>query len=180
MKEKLLKLANVVLFILITLLLAGAQTSFWLQIFGYFPPPALWMPVLVYLALFRGTLETIILSHLVAIAISSATTMPIGFVLVSSLTVALSVQIFKTRIFWMQSTYFMMVSGLSVFVFHLAHFASTWLLGDIPLTSPAIADWIIQALLTPLVAPLLFPLFRWIDSLTQQNDPPEVTGTITV
>lgn len=180
MKEKLLKLTNIALFILMTLLLAGAQTSFWLQIFGYFPPPALWMPVLVYLALFRGTLATIILSHLVALSISSATAMPLGLVMIACLAVALSIQVFKTRIFWMQSTYFMMVSGLSVFVFHMTHFASSWALSDTPLTTPAIGDWIIQALLTPLVAPLLFPLFRWVDALTQQDDPPEVTGTITV
>ncbi len=180
MKAKLLGLTNVLLFVLLTLLLSGAQTALWLQIFGYFAPPALWIPVLAYLALFRGTLPTIILSHLVAISISSATAMPLGMVMISCLAVSLSVQVFKTRIFWMQSTYFMMVSGLSVLIFHITHFAASWVLGDAPLTSPAIGDWTIQALLTPLVAPLLFPLFRWIDALTQHDDPPEVTGTITV
>lgn len=180
MKEKILLLCNIALFVVTALILAGVQTSLWLQIFGYFPPPALWMPVLVYLSLFRGTLTTILLSHLLALALASATAMPDGLMMISCLGVALSVQVFKTRIFWIQSTYFMMVCGFSTLLFHILHFVSSWIFSEFPVTSPALADWIIQSLLTPLFAPVFFPLFRWFDAVTDREEPPEVTGTLSV
>ena len=176
MKAILLLLTNVFLFLLATLLLAACQTSFWLQIFGYFPPPALWIPVLVYVALFRSTMTAIVMSHLIAIALATSTAMPEGLMMVTCLAVALSVQVFKTRFYWTATTYFMLVCGLATLVFHIYHFAASWVLDDQPLTSPAISSWIIQSLLTPLFAPLLFPVFRWFDQITQRTEPPEITG----
>ncbi|MDX9731813.1 MAG: hypothetical protein RBT63_08595 [Bdellovibrionales bacterium] len=176
MKEKALLAANIGLFILATLLLASAQTSLWLQIFGYFPPPALWIPGLVYLALFRSTMMIVIVSHLLAIALATATAMPEGLMMISCLAVALSVQVFKTRFYWNATTYVMLVCGLATLVFHIYHFIASWILTDHPLTSPAFSAWIIQALLTPLFAPLLFPIFRWFDQVTHRAEPPEVTG----
>lgn len=176
MKAKLLLLANIVLFLLATLLLAGAQTSFWLQIFGYFPPPALWIPGLVYIALFRSTMSAVIVSHLIAIAIATSTAMPEGQVMVSCLAVALSVQVFKTRFYWTATTYFMLVCGLATLVFHIYQFIASWVITDHPLTSPSYSAWIIQALLTPLFAPILFPVFRWFDQITHRTEPPEITG----
>lgn len=180
MKEKALLVLNVVLFVLAALILAAGQTSLWLQIFGYFPPPALWMPIVVYLALFRSALHLVIVTQAMAIALSSATSMPEGLLMISLLGVALSVQVFKTRFFWTATTYFMLVSGLATLAFHLFHFTASWIFSDNPLTSPALSDWIIQALLTPLFAPLLFPVCRWFDGITQRTEPPEITGVISV
>lgn len=180
MKERLLLLVNVMLFILLALLLAAGQTSLWLQIFGYFPPPALWIPVIVYLALFRSALHLIIVAQLVAIALSSTTAMPEGIMMIACLAVGLSVQVFKARIFWTATTYFMLVCGLATLAFHIFQMLASWVVVDHPLTSPAISDWIIQSLLTPLFAPLVFPIFRWFDHITQRAEPPEVTGTMSV
>lgn len=179
MKAKALLIANVFLFLAATLLLAAGQTSFWLQVFGYFPPPALWIPALVYIALFRSTLAVVIISHLMAIALATATSMPEGIMMTSCLAVALSVQIFKTRFYWTATTYFMLVSGLATLVFHIYQFIASWVISDHPLTSPALSSWIIQALLTPLFAPLLFPVFRWFDQITHRTEPPEITGAYT-
>ncbi len=176
MKAKALLIANVILFLLATLLLAAGQTSLWLQIFGYFPPPALWIPGLVYIALFRSTMTVVIVSHLIAIALATSTVMPEGLMMISCLAVALSVQVFKTRFYWTATTYFMLVCGLSTIVFHLYHYAASWVVGDHPLTAPQLTAWTIQALLTPLFAPILFPVFRWFDQITNRTEPPEITG----
>jgi len=178
MKEKALLVGNVILFLFAALVLVATQTSLWLQIFGYAPPPALWIPALVYIALFRSTLMLIIVSHLMAIALSSATAMPEGLLMVSCLSVALGIQFFKARFFWTATTYFMLVSGIAVLLFHCVHFLASWVVGDHPVTSPEISDWIIQALLTPLFAPALFPVFRWFDSITQQSESAEIAGTM--
>ena len=169
MKERLKLAANVGLFLLATLLLATLQTSLWFQIFGYFPAPALWIPGLIYVALYRSTLEVIIYSYLTAFVLASMTAMPEGVLMVSCLAVALTAQVFKKRIFWMSASYILMVCGLGALFFQIYHWIATLIFGE-PITSPAIIDWIIEALLTPLAAPVLFPVFRWFDRLTDRDN----------
>lgn len=169
MKERLKLVANVLLFLLATLLLATVQTSLWFQIFGYFPSPALWIPCLTYVALYRSTLEVIIYSYLTAFVLASMTAMPEGVLMVSCLAVALTTRLFKERIYWVSASYVMMVCGLGALFFQLFHWVATYILGD-PITSPAVIDWLIEALLTPLAAPVLFPVFRWFDRLTDRGD----------
>jgi hypothetical protein len=169
MKERLVLASNVALFLLATLVLASMQTSLWFEVFGYFPGPALWIPCLVYVALYRSTLETVIYSYLTAFVLSNLTAMPEGLLMISCLALALSVQVFKQRIYWTSSSYFMMVCGLAVLFFHVVHMLSTFLLSDSPLSHPQLTDWLIEALLTPLAAPVLYPVFRWMDRLTNRE-----------
>lgn len=178
MKEKLKLGGNVLLFLLATLLLATVQTSLWFQIFGYFPSPALWIPALIYVALNRSTLETIIYSYLTAFVLASMTAMPEGVLMISCLGVALTAQVFKKRIYWVSASYVMMVSGLGALLFQLIHWGAAYVFGD-PLSSPAIIDWLIEALLTPLAAPVLFPVFRWFDRVTDRGEPAsEITARV--
>ncbi len=169
MKERLKLVTNVLLFLMATLLLATLQTSLWFQIFGYFPSPALWIPCLIYVALYRSTLEVIIYSYLTAFVLASMTAMPEGVLMVSCLAVALTARLFKERIYWVSASYVMMVCGLGALFFQIFHWAATYVLGD-PITGPAVIDWFIEALLTPLAAPVLFPVFRWFDRLTDRGD----------
>lgn len=168
MKERMKLIANVLLFLLATLLLATLQTSLWFQIFGYFPSPALWIPCLIYVALYRSTLEVIIYSYLTAFVLASMTAMPEGVLMVSCLAVALTAQVFKRRIYWESASYILMVCGLGALFFQLYHFIASWVLGD-PITSPSVIDWTIEALLTPLAAPILFPVFRWFDRVSDRD-----------
>jgi cell shape-determining protein MreD len=178
MKHKLLLATNLLLFALATLLLGTVQTSLWFEIFGYFPAPAFWMPCLVYVALFRSTIETVIYAYLVAFLLATLTAIPEGTLMVVCLAVALSVQVFKQRIYWSESTYFMLICGIASLLFNVYHMASTFFIGNAALTSPQISDWLIQALLTPLIAPGLMPIFRWIDRITQREQPPEVSTQV--
>lgn len=178
MKENLKLAGNVLLFLLTTLVLATVQTSLWFQIFGYFPSPALWIPVLIYVALHRSTLETIIYSYLTAFVLASMTAMPEGLLMISCLGVALTAQVFKKRIYWVSASYIMMVSGLGALLFQLYHWIGAYVFGD-PLSSPAVIDWLIEALLTPLTAPVLFPVLQWFDRLTDREQSPDATARMT-
>ena len=176
-----MKLAgNVLLFLFATLMLATIQTSLWFQIFGYFPSPALWIPVLIYVALNRSTLETIIYAYLTAFVLASMTAMPEGVLMVSCLGVALTAQVFKKRIYWNSASYIMMVSGLGALFFEIYHWTASYIFND-PISSPAIIDWLIEALLTPLCAPVLFPILQWFDRLTDRDTTgpgPEMTARV--
>lgn len=178
MKEKIQLAANLSLFALATLFFGTIQTSLWFQIFGYFPAPALWIPALVFVALFRSTLESVVFSYLCAFVLSTLTVMPEGMLMFVCLALSLSLQVFKQRIYWSGSSYFMMTCGLAALFFHLFHWGATFLIGDNPLTSPQISDWLIEALLTPLLAPMAFPVFRWFDRLTNREQSTEVSAQV--
>lgn len=178
MKEKLLLGSNVALFVFAALVLGTIQTSLWFQIFGYFPSPAFWIPALIYVALYRSTMETVVFSYLVGFVLSTMTAMPAGLFMTVCLALSLSTQLIKQRIYWTASSYFMMICGVSAFLFHVYHWAATFLIGDIPLTSPQISDWLIQALLTPLIAPVLHPVFMWFDKVTDREHSNEVSAQV--
>jgi len=178
MKEKILLIANVLLFTLATLVLASLQTSLWFQIFGYFPGPALWIPCLIYVALFRSTLEAVIFAYLAGFALSTMTAMPEGILMVVCLALVLTAQLFKQRIYWPGASYLMMTCGLAALMFHVYHWAATFVLGDHPLTSPNVMDWLIEALLTPLAAPPLFPLFKWFDKITERDSSTDISAQV--
>ena len=178
MKEKLLVLANFAIFLLATLILGTIQTSLWFQMFGYFAGPALWLPCLIYFALSRSTLETVIFSYLVGVVLSTMTAMPEGILMIVCLMLAISTQLFKQRIYWTSSSYFMMVCGAASLLFHFFHWGASAFLEDSTITSPQIMDWLIEALLTPLAAAPLYPLFRWIDKVTDQEPSTEISAQI--
>jgi len=177
-KEKLLLVANVLLFTFAALILASLQTSLWLQIFGYFPGPALWIPCLIYVALFRPTLEAVIFAYLVSFVLSTMTAMPEGLLMCVNLGLVLTAQLFKQRIFWPGSSYLMMTCGFASLLFNVYHWGLTYVIGAHPMTSPAVMDWLIEALLTPLAAPPLFPIFQWFDRLTQREAPVDVSAQV--
>ena len=179
MKEKLLFVSNVGLFALAVLVLGTLQTSLWFQVFGYFPAPALWLPALIYVSLYRSTLEAVVFAYLSAFILSTMTAMPEGVLMVVCLALAVSIQLFKERIYWGTAGYFMMAAGLASLMFHLFHWSLSYLLADQPLSSPQIMDWLIEALLTPLAAPLFPPLFRWFDQITGRETAPEASAQIT-
>lgn len=178
MKERFLLFTNLALFILAILVLGTLQTSLWFQVFGYFPAPAMWLPVLIYVALFRSTLETILFSYLTGFVLSTLTVMPEGLLMSVCLALALSVQLFKTRIYWLSASYSMMVCGLAALVFHVFHWAATFLIEDVPLTSPQVSSWLIECLLTPLLAPVVFPILQLIDRLTNRESATEMSSTM--
>jgi len=175
MKRRLLQLTNLMLFLAAALILGSAQTSLWFQVFGYFPGPAMWVPCLVYIALNRSTIEAILFSYACGLALSAMTAMPEGILMTVCLALVLSTQVLKSRIYWTTSSYLMMVSGLAALFFHLYHLIASYLLSDTPMASPNITSWLIEALLTPLVAPPLQPLFQWFDKLTDREPPTEAS-----
>jgi hypothetical protein len=171
MKERLFKAANIVALCLVVLILGTIQTSLWFQIFGYFPAPALWIPAVIYIALYRGTLEAILVVYLFCLTISTMTAMSIGLLVASAFVLVLVAQVFRQRIFWNTSSYIMMVSGVGTLLFHVTYWILSIFFDEYALRSPEILDWILEALLTPLVAPLLFRLFAWVDQTTRQIQP---------
>jgi hypothetical protein len=176
-KERILLLVNILLLVIAAVVLASMQSSLWFQVFGYFPGPALWIPCLVYVALYRSTLEAVIFAYLLGFALSTMTAMPEGVMMIVCLALVLSAQVFKQRIFWPGSSYIMMVCGLAALMFNIFHWVTTFVL-ESQTTTPAVMDWLIEALLTPIAAPPLFPVFRWFDRITQRDSGTDVSAQV--
>ncbi len=165
MKERFLLYSNVFCFLFFALVAASLQTSLWFQIAGYFPAPALWIPALVYISIHRSAVEMLITIILIAAVLSTMTSVSEGVMLASSLVLGVSARIFKERIYWSSYTYSMLICGLSGFFFHLFKWIAAMILEEKQFFAPYFLDWIIEAMLTALIAPLFFRAFVWIDEV---------------
>lgn len=170
MKERLLKAANVLLMLLSVVLLGTLQSSFWFQVFGYIPAPALWIPALIFVAIFKSSVEAMIVTSLFGFALSTMTTMSNGLLLTSMFMVTVGSRLFRKRIYWSTNSYVMMLCGFSAFFFHVFYWIISLCFEQAKLTHPEFIDWIAEGLLTSLFAPTLFAYFGWIDRVTNQDD----------
>lgn len=170
MKSTLLRGGNLFLFLMAALFLASMQSALLFQFFGSFPGPALWIPCLVYIALFRGLSEAIVFAYLLALVLSPMTAISDGELMWVGAGLVLGTQILKGRIYWNTASYVMMVCGVGAFMFHVLHFITSYFVDDIPLLSLNLAEWVMEALLTALPAPILFMVFGWFDMVTHRED----------
>jgi hypothetical protein len=148
-----------------------------MQVFGYFPAPALWISIPVFLGLYRTLPEIAIVAYASSAIVSTMTVMPMGIIMMAAMGVALTAKFFKHRIYWPGSGYFMIVSGAGALLFHIFHLIASLFFEDRALTSPEIGDWLIEALLTALAAPALYATYWGFDRLTGREVPMEAGAT---
>ena len=173
MKNSSLIFANYFLFTFVTIILTSLQCSLWMQFFGYFPAPQLWLTTLIYWTLYRKPLESIFMAYIltaVAGALSSIPTNMLLFIIIILVFLAMMV---KRRIFWAGPTFFMICAGLSTLIFPTVHFGLSWLIETNPIHDIEALDWLLSALLTALLSLPLYYLYDWIDKLTQKKLPSE-------
>lgn len=175
MRERMLLATNVALFGMSALLLGTIQSSLWFQILGWFPAPAFWVPVLVFVSLYRAPVEMVIVLFVISTILSSMTVMPDGLLFSTCLVLGGAVRLVKQRFYWAGSSYFMMMSGITAIAWNVTHWVGSLLVSATPLTDPEITNWLIQSLLTPLIAPPLYELFRWFDRWTDREQPAEAS-----
>ncbi len=178
MKETANLIGNILLFAIAGLILGSMQTSLWFQIFGNIPAPAFWIPILVYLFLFRRVNEAVPMMYFLCIILSTMTTISEGLFMLLCLALGLTVRIVKQRVYWPGHTYFMMVCGCAALLFHLYHMVGSMILEQTTISRPEILSWIIEALLTPLISPLLYIVFLWFDFWTEREQPAEVKAQV--
>lgn len=171
-------LFNVLLYVLLNVAFTSFQCSLWLQFFGYFPSPHMWIPTLAYWAIYRRIQEGLFMSYLLVISTVALSSIPLSlFLLLNLLCFALAL-IVKQRIYWYGPTYLMLICGLISLAFPLFHFLLSWLLEPKPIQDPEILDAILSGLFTALIALPLYYVFVRLDALTHKELPTE-TGVST-
>ncbi len=168
-KQIWLRLFQFTLFLAALILLSTMQTSFWLQVFGYWPAPNMWIPVLVYFALYNQIIPLFWFIYLCFWVLSTLTLIPDGILILLIMSIGLFTRFFKRRIYWSGSTYFMLACSGASLLFNALHCILSLSFEADPMRSPQIATWLGQALLTTIPAFILFPIFQWFDKLTQRE-----------
>ncbi len=164
---------NALLFLIAGFLCLGLQCSLWLQTLGGTPAPHLWIPFLVYFAIYRQRLESILGIYGIAAALSSFSAAPFGLLLVACLLIYFAVDTFKQRIFWGGVGFFSMVIGAVSFGLPFVMLAMSWIFDKNAIRNFPLINPIISALLTILSSFPLYGIFSKIDRLTSKELPAE-------
>ncbi|MCB0421397.1 MAG: hypothetical protein KDD61_10400 [Bdellovibrionales bacterium] len=164
-------LSNVGSFLFVTLVLAASQTSLWMQLFGFFPPPNSWVPTLMFFVIYRNAKEGIALTLFTSLAVSTMTVSPTFLFLVTSLSVYLIARYAKHRIFWTGPTYFMGLCAFSSAIFPILYLVFSLIWEKSPVHDFAFFESIVRSLLTALLALPVYYLFLFIDTKTNKKLP---------
>lgn len=167
MQHKLLIVLNIVLTLLMALFGLVLQSTVWYQFFGNFPAPLFWLPTIVYFCLYRRPLEGVLLAYIVALMLTSFTSTPLGVLLFVALGIFTLILVLKQRIYFPGKNYYLVVSLVAGFSFHIFQIIFSSIFNDQP--QALIADRIIQILLTPVAALPLYYLHSWIDKITSRE-----------
>lgn len=173
MKDQKKLIKNFALFLITLLLLTTLETSLWLQIFGSFPSPSFWIPVLVYWSIYRSHKQGLIMSYLMAFVISPLTALPLGMFLLINLVLFEFAYFARSRFYQPGVIYYTLVCGLITFLLPIVLFLLSWLIEKKPLMDLQFFALFLKPLLTMLVCIPLSFLFMFFDEKTDVSLPTE-------
>lgn len=150
-------------------LLAGAQTSFWFHIFGSAPAPALWLCMIIFFSLYRGTVEGVLYVHSISFILSVFTSMPMGLFSLVNISVYLTARFVKSRVFGMSTIYYVSMCAISVPIFYFYQTIYSLLFETKPITDLEVLPVIVQTLFTLPAAFFLFYAFLGADALMRDD-----------
>ena len=173
MKEFNQTISNMALVYLVLVVLALFQTTFWFQVFHPIPAPNLWLPVLVYVTIYRQVGISLLTLIILGFALITLSSKPVNLFFLSVLVVVVTTHLVRMKFFWTGSSYFLMSSLISILSYHIF----SWILSvnfEVNfLRSPRWGSWLMEFFLTPIVAPLIYSVLKKIDQFTEFQEPGE-------
>ncbi len=166
-------LLSILLIVATTMVLNGLQTSLWYLLFGSFPPPLLWLVVLVYISVTRTLGEATLMTYILAFVNASFTAFPFEAMLIYCLAMMVMLMLIRERVYWGGPTFFMLMVGVASLAAPILFWISSRIFEKNPVFIPAIFDWLISALLTMLFSLPLYRLYQAFDSVASQEVGPE-------
>lgn len=176
MKNQWLILLNFLALAFIAEVACSFQTSLWMQVFGNFPAPMLWMVQLTYSVLHRRIFEGVALVYVTTLVLSAFTVEPFEHLLLINLFCLIFIQIVKNRIYWSSPTYFMLMTGATAFFHVVLLVILSQFLDKSPVRSPEIFQSCLSILLTMLSSLPLYRGFLALDRITERDETAESTG----
>lgn len=160
---------------LLLVVLAGFQSTFWYQLFGTLPAPMLWLCLIVYVSLYRKLYGALFTVYAMSLALMGFTVMPIKMLLLTLLLVFFILYSIRSRVFWEGSAYYALMCGVASVSYHVIYFFGSWIMER---NSAPLEFWdrIIQLVLTPAFCFPLFALLSKIDKMTLDEMTTETRG----
>lgn len=160
------EILNYICFLFVVTFLISLQTSLWLQLFGFFPAPYLWVPTLCYWAITRDWVRGSIMAYLLSLVLFTFTGLALDIIFTSVITLYVILYMLRNRVLWRGHTYF----SLACFVATLAHPLLVFIFSNFLETQPVrqflFFDWILSPLLTALAALPLYNILIAIDRIS--------------
>lgn len=178
MREFALLTSNYVLFALLTAIVASLQSSLWLQLFGYFPAPYLWLAILNYWVMFRSPTKAVVMTYIAAYVLFSMTGMPLNMVFAVLLVNFGFLYFLKDRVLWAGPTQFMLACAASALHLPLTVGICSIFLETSTSVHFNFFDWIMSCLLTALFSLPFYHVFVLLDRFTQQGAPKDTSSEI--
>ena len=158
---------NFLTFLVLTLIMATAQSSLLHWVFGWRPTIQMDIVVLVYMALYRGPVEGLFFTVLACYCTSMLSVMLISLNIFAGVCVFLAVQAMRTRVYSHSPVYFTWTALAAVFAFHLIAWLTS-VVFESRTPSPRPLDWILEVLITALFTRVLFHFLCWVDKKTKR------------
>lgn len=165
MKIRWSKILNFSLLLLILVLLAGFQNTFWYQLFGTVPAPMLWLCLVVYVSLYRKPYGALFTIYVMTLAMMGFTAMPIKMLLLTLVLIFLILTSIRSRVFWEGPAYYTLMCSVAAVSYHVIYFFTS-LIVENNSTSLIFWDRLIQLVLTPAFCIPMYWLLTKIDKLT--------------
>ncbi len=165
MKRPWLFILNFFILMLTLFILAGIQTTFWNQLFGTFPPPLLWMILVIFVSIYRRPVSGLFSVYFFGFFVGTFSCIPLKMMLIPLLLIFLVVYSIKGRIFWTGPGYFSILVGIGTFFYQFIFITSSLWLEKSP-TSMMLGTRLTELILTPLFAYLIYFPLNFLDTLT--------------
>lgn len=162
---------NLLSHLLLVAFLTSFQTSLWYDFFGALTPPFLAIPILVYFTIYRNLKDAFIMSLLTSLLLTNFTIAPHGLSISIFICIVLLLSKLKTRIYWEGPTYYIGITALFTFSFHLFYYLVSWSFEKTGFASVQIIDWLLQTLFTCLISPIIMMTCLFIDKLLGGEQP---------
>jgi hypothetical protein len=169
------KVLNFLLLMILLVILAGFQSTFWYQLFGTVPAPMLWLCLIVYVTLYRKLYGALFTIYVMSLVLMGFTVMPMKMLLLTLLLVFFILYSIRSRVFWEGPAYYTLMCCVAAFSYHAIYFFGSWMMerNSAPLD---FWDRIIQLVLTPAFCVPLFTILSKIDKLTLDELTTETRG----
>ncbi|MDE0119993.1 MAG: hypothetical protein OXM55_08320 [Bdellovibrionales bacterium] len=157
-------LINYILMIIFILFIAVIQNSLWPSVFGTHIPTYLWIPCLIYWALYRKTGETVFMLYFITLNTTATSPLLTGYLLIFHSLALIVLFLFK-RIYYTSWVFFSTACAFSVLFFPIP----LWFLSRIingTMYLHGFLPWIGGCIITWILSFPILGLLKWIDHRT--------------
>lgn len=157
---------NYLSFLIFGVVVVSLQTSLWLQIFGFMPPPYLWIPILCYWSITRDWIRGALMAYFLSLVLQPYTSLSLEMIFFSVISLYFIMYLLRDRLLWRGHVYFSFSCFVATLLHPLLVFGFSYIVDVQPIREFHFFGWILSSLLTALVAFPSYTVLLWLDRLT--------------